>query len=196
MIKGKKFTQLQESERTKIEVLLQQGMSISAIARALERSVSTISREIKRNGPKLYRASRAHYFTGLRHRNKPKRIVFDQSMRSFIDLQLQSKRWSPELISVEGKKWNADFISTEWIYRWIWAMKFSMRKADKRYQQLYTFLKHGSGRKRRGKNEPHEAISLIENGLNIVPGLPTTGKDTVIWKQTLSSEKIVSLVYW
>lgn len=151
MIKGKKFTQLQESGRTKIEVLLQQGMSISAIARALERSVSTISREIKRNGPKLYRASRAHYFTGLRHRNKPKRIVFDQSMRSFIDLQLQSKRWSPELISVEGKKWNADFISTEWIYRWIWAMKFSMRKADKRYQQLYTFLKHGSGRKRRGK---------------------------------------------
>jgi IS30 family transposase len=151
MIKGKKFTQLQESERNKIEVLLQQGMSLSSIARAIDRPVCTVSREIKRNGPKLYGASRAQYFTGLRHRNKAKRIVFDQSMRSFIDLRLQSERWSPELISVEGKKWNADFISTEWIYRWIWRMKFSMRKADKKYQKLYTFLKHGSRRRRRGR---------------------------------------------
>ena len=103
MIKGKKFTQLQEGERIKIEVLLQQGMSLSAIARAINRPVCTISREVKRNGPRLYRASRAHYFTGLRHRNKPKRVVFDQSMRSFIEMQLQSKRWSPELISAEGK---------------------------------------------------------------------------------------------
>lgn len=151
MIKGKKFTQLQESERIKIEVLLQQGTNCTQIARVLGRPVCTISREIKRNGPRLYRASRAHYFTGLRHRHKPKRVVFDQSMRSFIEIQLQSKRWSPELISVEGKKQHADFISAEWIYRWIWAMKFSMRKADKKYQLLYTFLKHGSGRKRRGR---------------------------------------------
>jgi IS30 family transposase len=151
MIKGKKFTQLQEGERIKIEVLLQQGMSLSAIARAIKRPVCTISREIKRNGPKLYRASRAHYFTGLRHRNKPKRIVFDQSMRSFIDLQLRSKRWSPELISIEGKKRNTDFISTEWIYRWIWQMKFSLCRSDKKYQRLYKYLKHGSRRRRRGR---------------------------------------------
>jgi IS30 family transposase len=151
MIKVKKFTQLQEGERIKIEVLLQQGMNCSAIARALKRPVCTISREVKRNGPKLYRASRAHYFTGLRHRNKPKRIVFDQAMRSFIDLQLRSKRWSPELICIEGKKWNADFISTEWIYRWIWRVKFSMCGSDKKYQQLYKYLKHGSRRRRRGR---------------------------------------------
>jgi IS30 family transposase len=151
MIKVKKFTQLQESERTKIEVLLQQGMKVSAIAGAIGRPICTVSREIKRNGPKLYRASRAHYNTGLRHRNKSKHIVFDQSMRSFIDLQLRSKRWSPELISVEGKKHHADFISAEWIYRWIWRMKFSMCKSDKKHQQLYKYLKHGHRRKRRGR---------------------------------------------
>ena len=149
MIKVKKFTQLQESERIKIEVLLQQGMNCSAIARALERPVCTISREIKRNGPRLYRASRAHYFTGLRHRHKPKHVVFDEQMRSFINLQLCSKKWSPEIISVEGRKWKADFISAEWIYQWIWRVKFSMCESDKEYQKLYTYLKHGSGRKRR-----------------------------------------------
>lgn len=151
MIKVKKFTQLQESERIKIEVLLQQEVNVSSIARAIGRPVCTVSREIKRNGPKLYRASRAHDLTGLRHRNKPKHLVFDESMRSFIDLQLRSKRWSPELISVEGKKQNADFISTEWIYRWIWAMKFSMCRSDKKHQKLYTYLKHGRRRKRRGR---------------------------------------------
>jgi IS30 family transposase len=151
MIKGKKFTQLQESERIKIEVLLQQGMSLSKIAVVIKRPVCTVSREVRRNGPKLYRASRAQYFTGLRHRSKPKHRIFDQSMQSFIDLQLRSRRWSPELISVEGKKQNADFICAEWIYQWIWRMKFSMSRSDKKYQKLYTYLRHANRRKRRGR---------------------------------------------
>lgn len=150
MNKGKNFSQLSEGERIKIEVLLQQGLSLTAIGRQLSRSVSTVSREVKRNGPRRYKAARAQYFTDKRHRQKGKHTVFDQTMRDFIELQLRTKRWSPELISVEGRKWRADFISHEWVYRWIWAMKFSMYKTHKKYQLLYRYLKHGSGRKRRG----------------------------------------------
>lgn len=150
MDKGKKFSQLNEGERVKIEVLLQQGLSLTAIGRQLGRSVSTISREVKRNGPWKYKAARAQYFTEKRHRQKHKHFVFDQAMRDFIELQLRTNRWSPELISVKGRKWRPDFISHEWVYRWIWAMKFSMHKKHKKYQLLYRYLKHGSGRKRRG----------------------------------------------
>lgn len=150
MVKGKKFTQLREHERIRIEVLLQQGLSYSAIARGLQRPVSTISREIKRNGPQKYRSVRAQYFTDKRHRQKHKHVVFDQSMKDFIERQLCDCKWSPELISVEGRKWRTDFISHEWIYQWIWQMKFSLCKADKPYQMLFKHLKHGRRRRKRG----------------------------------------------
>src|ERR1700749_1624378 len=111
MNKGKKFSQLSEGERIKIEVLLQQGLSLNAIGYQLGRSASTISREVKRNGPRRYNALRAQHFTEKRHRQKQKHTVFDQAMQDFIELQLRTNRWSPELISVEGRKWRPDFIS-------------------------------------------------------------------------------------
>jgi transposase, IS30 family len=151
MLKGKKFTQLSEHERVQIEVLLNQGLSYSKISSALSRPVSTISREIKRNGPGLYKACRAQYITAKRHRHKRKHTRFDKSMRSFIAMQLQYNKWSPELISVKGKQWRGDFISTEWIYQWIWTMKFSQCRSDKRYQPLFKYLKHASRRRKRGR---------------------------------------------
>jgi transposase, IS30 family len=151
MTKGKSFTHLSEEERIKIEVLLHEGLSLTRIACTMKRPICTISREIRRNGPKRYCAVRAQYFTGLRHRQKRKHIVFDQTMRRFIELHLRLKRWSPELISVRGRQWRQDFISTEWIYQWIWSMKFSMAQSDKKYQQLYKFLKYSSRRRRRGR---------------------------------------------
>ena len=151
MSKGKTFVQLTEMERSKIEVLLQQGLTFSSIARIVGRSVSTISREVRRNGSRKYRACRAQYFCSLRHRQKRKHSVFDQRMKDFIVQHLAGSKWSPELISVEGKKYFDDFVSHEWIYQWIWKMKFSMCKANKKYHKLYKYLKHGSGRQRRGR---------------------------------------------
>jgi IS30 family transposase len=151
MLKGKKFTQLREEERIKIEALLGQGLSLSSISRALNRPVSTISREVKRNAAGVYKARQAQCITNKRHRYKPKHVVFDKSMRSFIAVQLQCDKWSPELISVKGKQWRSDFISTEWIYQWIWAMKFSQRRSDKDYQPLFKYLKHACRRRKRGR---------------------------------------------
>jgi len=151
MHKGKNFSQLSMDERAKIEVLLHQGFTLTKIGRALNRPVSTVSRELKRNGPKVYRAERAQYFTGLRHRQKPKHSVFSEEMKDFIVQELKNKRLSPELIWVAGKKRWDDFISIEWIYQWIWAMKFSMAASHKYYQGLYKFLRHGRRRRRRGR---------------------------------------------
>jgi len=161
MNKVKSFTHLKEEERIKIEVLLNQGFSFGSIARTLKRPVSTISREIKRNGPQHYRAARAHYCTRLRHRQKRKHTVFDQEMKDFIQLRLRSKRWSPELISAMGRECRVDFISTEWIYHWIWKTKFSQARKDKPYRHLYEYLRHASRRRKRGRKR-HMRGNIID----------------------------------
>lgn len=160
MSKGRIFSQLREEERITIEVLLNQGLSCTSISRVLNRSVSTISREIKRNGPKVYRAAKAQYFTGLRHRQKRKHSVFDKSMKRFIVIQLRKKKWSPEMIADAGKRWRIDFISTEWIYQWIWKMKFSQAKDDRQFSHLYEYLRHAF-RKRKRSRKRHNRGNIL-----------------------------------
>lgn len=151
MHKGKTFVHLSEAERSKIEVLLQQGLSLSSIARALSRPVSTVSREVKRNKTsKLYKAAPAQELTQRRHRLKQKHTVFDGEMKAFIQEQLLTSRLSPELISVAGKRLRAAFISHEWIYQWIWRMKFSQRREDRPYQGLFKHLRHACRKRARG----------------------------------------------
>jgi len=151
MTKGKTFTHLSKEERIRIEVLLNEGLSLSSIARTLIRPVSTISREVRRNGARQYLATTAQYFNAKRHRQKRKHTVFDLEMKRFITKQLRVKKWSPELISALGRQWRDDFISHEWIYQWIWSMKFSQCKADKKHQSLFKYLRHASRKRKRGR---------------------------------------------
>src|SRR5687768_5911538 len=130
MNKVKTFLQLNEGERSKIEVLLRQDYTFIEIARVLNRSVSTISREVKRNGAVVYKAAQAQLKTLRRHCLKRKRVKFDPGMKSFIVNRVEKQKWTPELICIEGRKRRSDFISHEWIYQWIWAMKFSQAKED------------------------------------------------------------------
>lgn len=152
MNKIKGFCQLSENDRHQIQALLQQGLSLSAIAAALGRAVSTISREVKRNScsRKSYQAAFAHKQTARRHRVKAKRSVFDQQMKDFIARALAVERLSPELISVKGRRLIEHFISDEWIYRWIWKMKFSQARTDLIYRDLYRYLRHARRKRNRG----------------------------------------------
>ena len=151
MHKVNQFGQLRVEERLKIEVLLQKGYSLSGIGRELNRSVSTISREVKRNATcKGYQAAVAQKRCQRRHRLKAKHCVFDQGMKAFICERLRQQRYSPELISVEGRRLRKDFISGEWIYQWIWQMKFSQKKGDRCYAQLYQYLRHACRKRKRG----------------------------------------------
>ena len=150
MLKGKTFAQLSREERSKIEVLLHQGFSYIKIALALERSVSTISREVARNSWKTYRCTSAQALARKRHTEKRKHIVFDQEKKDYISRNLSEMRLSPELISVQGKKLQPDFISAEWIYQWIWRVKFSQKKRDKPFQGLFKYLRHAYRKRKRG----------------------------------------------
>src|SRR6476620_1828761 len=151
MHKVSAFQQLTQEERIRIEVLLQQGFCFSYIARQLKRSPSTISREVQRNkAPRGYTGATAHRSCEKRHRCKAKRTIFDQAMKDFICAQLQHRRYSPELISVEGRKHTNAFVSHEWIYQWIWQMKFSQKRSDRAYSHLYQYLRHAARKRKRG----------------------------------------------
>ncbi len=69
----KQYTHLTEQERYHIYLMIRQKNSLTSIAKIMNRSVSTISREIKRNtGKKGYRYQQACRLAGSRHKEKKK----------------------------------------------------------------------------------------------------------------------------
>lgn len=149
MHKVNNYRQLSQEERIKIEVLYHKGFSLSAIGREIGRSPSTVCREIKRNGGRRYHSSRAELLCRKRHHLKPKRLIFVRKLRVFVARMLKEGQ-SPEIICDRGKKRFGIFVSTEWIYQWIWRMKFSQKRADKPMQNLFKYLRHASRKRKRG----------------------------------------------
>jgi IS30 family transposase len=88
------------SEREEISRGIAGGLSLRAIARQIERSPSTISREISRNGSlKHYRASQADKAAWERARRpKPCKLAGSPMLRCIVARKLRSN-WSPEQIA-------------------------------------------------------------------------------------------------
>ncbi len=147
------YKQLTLEDRHYIQCRLREQDSIRSIARSLNRSPSTISREIIRNcraSTPGYNSRFAQQRTKHRHRYKHKHRRFQKHYIPFIKAKLVDDRWSPELIAVQGKQEMKGFISHEAIYQWIWKMKFSQSKTHRKYRKLYTYLKHGRRKNKRG----------------------------------------------
>jgi IS30 family transposase len=150
------YKQLGQEQRYVIDRLLSQGKSQREIAEVLGYHRSTICRELKRNTPqrgrgaKEYNPERAHLKAQKRHREKNKYVRFTQDMREQIVGQLTVAKLSPELISQMGRMDNADFVSCETIYQWIWTMKHSNKRKDQPFKELFKDLKHGRNRRKRG----------------------------------------------
>ena len=87
-------------EREEISRGLAAGLSIRAIAVALDRSPSTISREVSRNGGgRRYRAARADQAAWARAtRPKACKLAANPRLRAIVEEKL-ARRWSPEQIA-------------------------------------------------------------------------------------------------
>ena len=95
----KGYKQLNQEQRYTIAQLLKRGARQREIARTIEVSVSTVSREIKRNkGKHTYRAAYAHMLAQERieWRKHPRRFTEDLRLRA--EELLRNKQWSPEQI--------------------------------------------------------------------------------------------------
>ena len=119
----KEFKRKAEAERDKIAVLINRGKSMREVADVLGRNVSSISRELKRNGRSLscYRPHRAQERAMERQRQSHKKDALkNHALRMEVERLLQLG-WSPELISGRLKERRGlASISHESIYQWIY----------------------------------------------------------------------------
>jgi transposase, IS30 family len=92
------YTHLTASERYQIADLKSVGSGVQAIAAALGRSASTISRELQRNAldSGAYRPAPAEGAYLLR-RQRPAKLERDNKLRSYVLARL-SEGWTPEQI--------------------------------------------------------------------------------------------------
>lgn len=86
------YNQLTENERYQIYALKKAGHSQQEIAKQLERSPSTISRELRRNqGLRGYRPGQAHQFSTLRRREAPKAIKVTDEVYGWVCRLIQQE---------------------------------------------------------------------------------------------------------
>jgi IS30 family transposase len=130
------YVQLRYEEREKMAQLWLSKPSITEIAKALGRSKSTISRELKRNQapPGQYWPDTAQRFT-LRRRQRACRIDQDEPLREFIINKLCCHYWTPEQIAawLKYRQKELPALSHESIYAWIYS------KSQKK-EKLWKFL--------------------------------------------------------
>lgn len=109
------YTHLTREERYQIYALKKAGHAQSEIAAVLERSPSTISRELARNrGRRGYRPKQAHFLAVGRRAVNARRI--DDATWQFAQKRLR-EQWSPEQISGHAP------ISPETVYQRVYADK-------------------------------------------------------------------------
>jgi IS30 family transposase len=119
------YTHLTQDERYQIAILAKAGHDQSSIAQVMNRHISTIGREMKRNrGERGYRPKQAQEFSQARMRaceNGPR--VADDTW-AVVETKL-AETWSPEQISGYLKANGEPTVSHESIYQRIYADKRS-----------------------------------------------------------------------
>lgn len=141
------YRQLTQDERYVMARLLRQGYSYRAIALALDRSVSTISRERSRNATRHdgnYRAEKAHQYALARRRRTRKGSQFSEQEWAEV-ARLLERKWSPGQIVGRRQMLRQPSMSKESIYRYV---RRHRREGGQLWRELRILSKFG--RKRRG----------------------------------------------
>jgi len=119
---GRRYRQISSEERVEIAFLQREGRSIRQIAAALDRSASSIAREVKRNSSrqKGYQPGYANEQSRAR-RWSGSRLERDARLRAQV-LSGLARGWSPEQVSGRlAREAGCQVISHETIYRFIYA---------------------------------------------------------------------------
>lgn len=139
------YTHIGESERRRIERALKVGKSLRRIGKALDRSVSSIAREVKRGGGrKKYRADRAHAHAERTRKNSKvqcMKVAMDPVLKEYV-LKKLKKKWSPEIIAGRLKNHDKEvaYASNKAIYKFVHSVHG--RNVEK---YLYSSLKRRRG---------------------------------------------------
>ena len=146
----KHHKQLNTEERVTLMLMRSQGDSLRSIGKVLDRSASTLSRELRRNGEggrydirTTVEKARERRHIARRHR----RLRPDSELRSVVTVML-AKGWSPQQIAAKLKaNWpnRAEWqVSHETIYLTVYAYPRGELK-----RQVVGYLPQGQGKRRR-----------------------------------------------
>ena len=136
------YTHLNLEERHYIECELKKGISQNKIAQTLQRSQSSLSREIARNrGQHGYCYQQANRWCKQRHKEKTKHLKLTAALKQRIEQDLE-QQWSPEQIVGRLKQEGLTALHHETIYRYVVVNK-------KEGGDLYTHLRHQKKRYRK-----------------------------------------------
>ena len=154
------YKQLTYEQRCQIYALNKRGISHNSIAKQLDVSQSTISREISRNaGKRGYRIKQAQLTSNNRRLSASKAIKMTTSLIRIIDLKIKEK-WSPEQISGWLRENQKIEISYETIYQHI-------RNDKRRGGQLFQYLRRkGKAYQKRNKDK-QAGRGFIKNRISI-----------------------------
>jgi IS30 family transposase len=178
------YTHLINDERVRISIMKQEGLSVRQIAMKLNRSPSTISRELRRNQapPGHYWPDTAEHLSKARRRRGCKLNHF-KALSSFVIERLSCHLWSPEQIAayLKYRQVELPYVCHETIYAWIYS---ASQKAEKWYQYLTRHKRKRGLRKSRGVNESRikERVSIHER-----PHLINKNKTFGHWEADLMS---------
>jgi len=165
----KKYSHLSLTERELISFYKAQGKSINDIGRLLNRSASTISRELNRNAPPIHKnyyvGYRAHIRAKTRISNSHKRLKLKNDLiRVYVEKKL-NLGWSPEQIS--GRlmlDYSEHSISYEAIYQYIYKEQRELIKSLPRGHKRRQ--KRGHSKKHRNSHIPNR-VSIEDRPLDI-----------------------------
>jgi IS30 family transposase len=143
------YDHLTAEERDRIAALKAAGLSLRAIARALGRAASTVSRELRRNALDSG-AYRPHVADGayMLRRQRRARLETDAKLAAYVTDRL-TEGWTPEQIAGRlrlGIETGLCAVCAETIYGWIY-------RAGQKTERLWRFLtrRHARRRPRTGR---------------------------------------------
>ena len=160
-MKNKKYGHFTQSERDRIQAMLENGLKQKDIAKVLKRDEGALSREIERNRRKRhkngmiiygkYEASVAGNKSYVRRKNakyQGKKINENKELREYIISGLK-KYWNPDEISGRMREDKLPFYASktsiyEWLYS-VWGQKYCRYLPTKRY--------HPRKRRKKSKRE-------------------------------------------
>ncbi|MFC3909913.1 IS30 family transposase [Legionella dresdenensis] len=160
---GKKYKQLSLEERCRISILQREGYSLRKIASIMDRSASTLSRELKRNSTKTkgYDVSYAQIQTKAR-RWKGHKLERQPELRAAV-LDRLAMGWSPQQVANRlAQEQGCAQISYESIYRFI----YQQIKRTKDYKWRH-YLPSGRSTRRSKMKRKHSSVSFIKHRVSI-----------------------------
>jgi len=181
------YVHLSEDERDQIGIQQAAGRSAGAIARALGRARSTISRELRRNSLVSGRYSPLHAAGAyLLRRQREGLIEKDQALQSFVRDRL-AEGWTPEQISgwlKAGNERRLRTIGCETIYAFIYR---ATQKAEELWRYLTQRHKHRRPRRARPSRDTIKDRASIHDRPKTIEARGEAGHwegDLIICKRT------------